>query len=330
MASDRVTLGHSRRSRQLTRQHGVGAAMVALLPFTLGACDAIVGVRDLSPGGDAGHRADTGGEEPRADSATDSGLRLGWDSSSPSDAAGDASCGAQTFTETDTQQNFVVPDNVSYMHVKAWGGGGNGESGCDTWTDGNGGRGGYAEAVFEVTPGTGLAVFVGHYGRSGMTGEDIIKFGFGNVGGGGLSGVFLTSDPVTATDSAEALIIAGGGGSAGAGGCLPGGNGNAPDSGGESSMQGGPPPKSGNPNGGGGGYQGGASPTSTNGSARGGSGFIASSAVNQAPLGFTPPGTDAPPPASTDPEYNGSAGTTESNGLLWLDFTCVKPAPIAK
>ena len=53
---------------------------------------------------------------------------------------------------------------------------------------------GYTEAVFpiaedsELAPGTKLAVIVGMCGRSGMTGEQRVKFGFGEWGGGGSGG----------------------------------------------------------------------------------------------------------------------------------------------
>ena len=112
-------------------------------------------------------------------------------------------CAEIDFTMTETQELFEVPANVRYMHVKAWGAGGNGELGCSY---GNGGRGGYSEAVFEVVPGTSLIVIVGKRGRAGMTGEEIVRFGFGNWGGGGLSGIFL--GPVLAGKGPDAFRLA--------------------------------------------------------------------------------------------------------------------------
>ncbi|RLB64447.1 MAG: hypothetical protein DRI90_04575, partial [Deltaproteobacteria bacterium] len=70
---------------------------------------------------------------------------------STGEGGSDGSCGEATFELTKTQEVFVVPASVSYMHVKAWGAGANGEGQC-SFDDG--GLGGFTEGVFQVEPGT--------------------------------------------------------------------------------------------------------------------------------------------------------------------------------
>jgi len=230
-------------------------------------------------------------------------------------------CAAIDFTATETQESFEVPANVRYMHVKAWGAGGNGEAGC---TYNNGGRGGYTEAVFEVTPGTPLIVIVGKRGRAGMTGEEVVRFGFGNWGGGGLSGIFLGPDLIDENSSDLALIIAGGGGSAGVPGCDPGGTGNHPDSGGMPTLLGGVG-ESGF-NGGAGGYRGGVGGTVEH-SSMGGSGYVDESIALDWKMLYVEPG-DNPAPGSDEEEYDLVAGTTEQSGLVFIQFVCTMPPPL--
>lgn len=220
-------------------------------------------------------------------------------------------------TVTETQEVFVVPPNVRYMHVKTWGAGGNGEGQC-SFDDA--GPGGFSEAVFEVSPGDPLIIIVGKRGRAGMTGEERIRFGFGDWGGGGLSGVFLGPELITEADRDRALIVAGGGGSAGAPGCNPGGPGNHPDAGGMPTMQGGPGGDE--INGGGGGYEGGV------GGVRGapgigGTGFVAATAIDSRMLHSEPGGET--PPRTDDPDYDGEAGTGENSGLVITRFVCAPP-----
>jgi hypothetical protein len=230
-------------------------------------------------------------------------------------------CAAIDFTETETQEFFEVPANVRYMHVKAWGAGGNGEGGC---TYDNGGRGGYSEAVFEVTPGTPLIVIVGKRGRSGMTGEEVVKFGFGNWGGGGLSGIFLGPDLIDENSADLALIIAGGGGSAGVPGCDPGGTGNHPDSGGMPTLLGGE--GAAGFNGGAGGYRGGVGGTVEH-SSMGGSGFVDETIALDWKILYVEPG-DGPAPGSDEDEYDLVAGTTEQSGMVFIRFVCTQPGPL--
>ncbi|MFH2005588.1 MAG: hypothetical protein ABI333_03265 [bacterium] len=246
----------------------------------------------------------------------------------PSDAqAPDGSiCAEAIFPVSETEESFVVPPNARYMHVKLWGAGGNGEAGCAYGN--NGGLGGYSEGVFEVTPGDPLIVIVGKRGRAGMTGEERTRFGFGDWGGGGLSGVFHGPDTITEVDWDRALIIAGGGGSAGAVAgateCIPGGPGNHPSAGGMPTMQGGPGED--DINGGAGGYRGGP------GGARGECGMGGTGHVDEV-LAFDWKMEHAeqgnfPPPNITDEDYDGVAGYTEQSGLVVIRFVCTLPPPL--
>lgn len=178
----------------------------------------------------------------------------------PSDAqAPDSSvCGFAEFPLSETEEHIVIPEHVTYMHVKAWGSGGNGEGQC-SFDDG--GIGGYSEGVFSVTPGDSIIVIVGAPGSASYQGSDVMRFGFGSSGGGGLSGVFKGSDALTELDAPRAYIIAGGAGGAGVGPsgdrCRPGGTGNHPNGGNLNTMLGGIGLDDG-VNGGGDGYNGGA------------------------------------------------------------------------
>ncbi len=242
---------------------------------------------------------------------------------SPSDVsdAADVACPSVTFPMTETQVAFAVPDNVRYMHVKAWGAGGNDEGQCGKL---DGGLGGFTEAVFEVKPGDPLIVIVGKRGRAGVTGEERARFGFGEWGGGGLSGVFMGRDLITDKDQAKALVIAGGGGSAGAPGCHPGGTGNHPTAGGMPTMQGGTGADE--INGGAGGYFGGKGGAKGQAS-KGGTGYVRNvepmKALDSRMLYVE---ALAPkPPRADDPDYDGTAGTPELSGLVVIRFTCGRP-----
>lgn len=232
------------------------------------------------------------------------------------DGDADAACGSATFKVTETQVVFNVPADVRYMHVKAWGAGGNGEGQCAL----DGGLGGFSEGVFGVKPGDPLIIIVGKRGRAGMTGEDRFRYGFGDWGGGGLSGVFATSVPITEADAAKALLVAGGGGSAGAPGCNPGGTGNHPDAGGQPAMQGGSGADS--INGGAGGYRGGKGGLKGKASF-GGSGYVSPTALDSRIL-HVERATGAPP-RTDDPDYDSTAGREEQSGLVVIHFTCGPP-----
>ncbi|MBI2896884.1 MAG: hypothetical protein HYY06_25220 [Deltaproteobacteria bacterium] len=258
-----------------------------------------------------------GDADADADSDADADTDADADADSDSDADGDGGCATVEFQVTETQEQFIVPDGVRYMAVKAWGAGGNGEGVCE---GDDSGLGGFTEAAFEVAPGTPLVVIVGKRGRAGITNEEVVRFGFGSWGGGGLSGVFRGGGPITAADGARALVIAGGGGSAGAPDCAPGGTGNAPDAGGQATMLG--STGADDINGGGGGYSGGS------GGARGepglgGSGFVDPSALDSVMLSSERGSGIAP--RSDEADYDGVAGTGEQSGLIVIHFTCEPP-----
>lgn len=261
------------------------------------------------------------------------GVHIGGDPSDPS-ARPDANtgndtaplnCGDATFNLNETQEVFVVPDNVTFLHIKAWGAGGNGESlaGTGVCAYDDGGVGGYSEGIFPVTAGAPLIIIVGKRGRAGMTNEDRRRFGFGEWGGGGLSGVFRGSELITQADFNRALIIAGGGGSASAYSCDPGGTGNHPtESGGMPDMQGGTGnvPSHDNPvNGGAGGFRGGLG-GAYEASSAGGTGHIDPSAIDQLIL-WSQRGIGSPP-KTDDVDYADNAGKTESSGRVVMHFRC--------
>lgn len=244
--------------------------------------------------------------------------------------AGDATqsepgpCASASFQVTETQESFVIPADVTFMHVKAWGAGGNGEGQC-AYDDS--GLGGYSEGVFEVEGGVPLIIIVGKRGRAGMTGEEQIRFGFGNWGGGGLSGVFLGPELISESSQDKALIVAGGGGGASAPGCNPGGHGNAADAGGEATMLGGVGAD--DVNGGGGGYEGGSGgPKGIGG--KGGTGFVATATVDPRVRHvdsrmLSAAQGDEVPPNTSDADYDGIAGTGEQSGRVVIHFSCEKP-----
>lgn len=238
--------------------------------------------------------------------------------------SGPPPCEDFDFPFTSTQQVFTAPSTAVWMHVKAWGAGGNQEGTC------NGGIGGYSEGIFAVQPHQPLIVIVGGAGSAQYV--QTAEFGWGNSGGGGLSGVFTGSDPLTDTSWDRALLIAGGGGGdgvkKGGGPCITAIPGNAANAGGAPTMQGGPGLDSG-VNGGGGGYRGGF------GGAKGEAGTGGTSFPDAAGTNV-PPGLvqslilaanvgDAVPPNSADPDYDGLAGQTEANGRVVVHFKCDKP-----
>lgn len=264
-------------------------------------------------GSDSGPRPDSGPLPPPVDAG---------------DFDGAFPCGELTFPLTATEESFRVPANVRYMHVKAWGAGGNDERACGTTPDG--GTGGFTEAVFAVGSGTSipadteLVVIVGQRGRAGTTGEDLFRFGFGAWGGGGLTGVFRGPSPIAETDQDRALVVAGGGGSASGPDCSAGIPGNYPGAGGAGSMLGDLPSGS-SPLGGAGGYEGG-TVGARNVPSNGGTGFVSAEATDSLML-HSEPGTNAPP-RTDDPDYDGMAGTSELSGLMVIRYLCEAPSPL--
>ncbi|TNF30989.1 MAG: hypothetical protein EP329_12940, partial [Deltaproteobacteria bacterium] len=128
--------------------------------------------------------------------------------------------GSQAFAHTGAAQQFTVPADVTEVTVRAWGAGGGGGSATP------GAAGGYAQATLSVTQGDVLTVVVGGRGIAQAVGDGAIPGGYGGGGysgvpytveiggsGGGLSGVFSGSAPLTfdATGQSRAIVIAGGG-----------------------------------------------------------------------------------------------------------------------
>jgi len=103
---------------------------------------------------------------------------------------------------------WTVPSGTVYIYAKCWGSGARGGNFPNGSPDGDGGAGGYAEAVIPVTVGEQLYVGVGEVLNNGGATKS-----FGGAGGG-LSGIFKGS--TTATWGGFTwplpLIIAGGGG----------------------------------------------------------------------------------------------------------------------
>ena len=248
------------------------------------------------------------------------------------DVAPDAICATFDFPFSVTPEVLQIPANVRYMHVKAWGAGGNEEHLPATCGFEDGGMGGYSEAIFNVLPGTDLApgtfltVVVGQLGRAGTSDAELFRVGFSSQGGGGLSGVFLGNTPLTETDAARALIIAGGGGSAaGVTPCISGGYGNAAGSGGMPTMRGGVGVEI--VTGGGGGHSGGPG-AERHMSGTGGSGYVRTDLLDDpAHQRIEASGTVGVPPHTTDPDYDldASAGGAESNGRVVIHLTCEPP-----
>lgn len=243
-------------------------------------------------------------------------------------AGGD--CTDQVLEFGDTTYGLVVPAGVSWLHAKAWGGGGNDE--CDSVGSGAGGVGGFTEAVFQVTPGDPLSVVVGRRKLPvPLTPEEQRAMGFPGVAAGGLSGVFSGGEMVEADDMLRALIIAGGGGGAGnyQGNCEHGGTGNAGDSGGQTTTMLGEDGT--DLNSGGGGFEGGnagANQTSIPHAGFGGKGFVHSSARTPGvEPAFEQRGSHLPPGIDDD-DWADGAGAPETPGLVVLRFSCSEPPPL--
>lgn len=311
---------------------------VGLSLVWLGACDGAVHTRgceldsDCEPGAlcvdmrCSGGPTD-GGDDPRLDAFAPPP----FDAGPPPDGAGSpdgaVECGAIDFVTTETMEMVRVPPGVQYMHIKAWGSGGNGEGACGL-PDIEGGPGGYTEAVYAVVPGTEFVVIVGYPGSASVPGGETFRFGWGAHGGGGLTGVFRGPGPIGEADRDRAVVIAGGGGSAGAPGCNPGGPGNYPATEVMPTMMGGFGSDREGLTGGGGGYEGGLGGGRSL-AGRGGTGFISpegllpdrSRMLHAEPLDNAPPMTD-------DPDYEAGTGSTEAGGRLVIRYDCIPPPPL--
>ena len=163
---------------------------------------------------------------------------------------------------TQGADNFIVPDGITNISVKAWGAGGGGGGGGTTGSGGAGGGGGYVAGNIAVTPGETLKIYVGGGGQGGSSITGGGSNGGSGGGGGGHSSIYRGNTPL--------MIIAGGGGGGGSRQATTGSNGGA---GGGTTGQTGSTNYSNNGNGGGGASQsnGGNGGTSTNNSGTAGS-----------------------------------------------------------
>ena len=104
---------------------------------------------------------------------------------------------------TQGSDDFIVPDGVTSITVKMWGGGGGGGAGAASAAGGAGGGAGYVTATYAVTPGETLTIYVGGGGSGGTRNTS-----GGGGGGGGYSSVYRGSTLLG--------LVAGGGGGGGA------------------------------------------------------------------------------------------------------------------
>jgi hypothetical protein len=131
------------------------------------------------------------------------------------------------FNYTGNDVLWTVPDNVTKIRVKAWGGGGGG-GGKSGWTDGGrGGGAGFAQGDIDVTPGNTYTIVIGAGGNprdpsSTYGGGGEASNTWGPASGGGISGIFSGTGQVYSGASPQpgaqgrALVLAGGGGGGGA------------------------------------------------------------------------------------------------------------------
>ena len=103
-----------------------------------------------------------------------------------------ASLQMQVFTSSGT---FTVPTNVTSIIVEAWGGGGMGGSGSDTYDvgGGGGGAGGYAKVFYNVVPNGVYQVVVGTGGTTGAPTGTSSSMGGEILATGGAAGSSPTS-----------------------------------------------------------------------------------------------------------------------------------------
>ena len=112
-----------------------------------------------------------------------------------------------TFAMTASDQAFQTAPNTGSIQIKAWGAASSRNNNPVGLANLIAGPGGYAQADFVVSGGTDFVVVVGDSRSSSGT----IVYGFGSpavsaAAGGGLSGVFSGTAPVTSTDQALSLI----------------------------------------------------------------------------------------------------------------------------
>lgn len=121
------------------------------------------------------------------------------------------SVGGKSYSEqvfnTQGASTYVVPDGITSLTVRTWGGGGGGAGGGSSGVGGSGGGGGSVYATIPVTPGETLNLYVGGGGAGGNYNSGGNDAG-GGGGGGGYTSIYRGSTP---------LVIAAGGGGGGGG-----------------------------------------------------------------------------------------------------------------
>lgn len=260
--------------------------------------------------------------------------------------------GRQIFDYVGGDQHFTIPAGMTRLRAKGWGGGGGVDNAFGTV---EGGGGGFFSFDFNIGAGASpimagstITIVVGRGGCPPFAPYN--AYGFGGLqndpwggGGGGLSGIFVGSGAVGASDLSRALGIAGGGGggdvfTGGSGDFAssgvsathhPGGPGGGGGSGSQSTFQGqasaadaGGSPSSSS---GGGGWRGGAAGGSTT-SAFGGSSMVATGLYVTSSLII--PGTGRHTPNQSDSDYVTGIGMgataiqgTGGNGRIVLEWS---------
>jgi hypothetical protein len=127
--------------------------------------------------------------------------------------------GFSTMQSFATNGSFVVPQGVTRLRVRAFGGGGGGGGNTGSGGGGGGGGGGYAEGIFAVGPGQVIAVAVGAAGSAGGNAGGSAAANSGGNGGASSFGAFLSA----AGGLGGHGSLAGGQGNSGAGGSGSGG-----------------------------------------------------------------------------------------------------------
>ena len=230
---------------------------------------------------------------------------------------------------TTSQSNYTIPSGTSHIRVKVWGSGGTNAGYSNGYTDGDGGGGGFTDAIISVTSGETIKVAVGNMGNNGSGSTTFAGYG------GGFSGILRGT---------TALVMAGGGGSGQTNGGTAGGAGGG--SSGQNGGGSGGTQSSGwffysgsNPGGegGGGGYWSGTGGWGSG--TGGGSGFIGGPGVSQA---STTTGSSRTPAGTGDPEYPGPnrayggigydgapGGNSQGNGYVIMHCYAIDPSGLA-
>ncbi len=118
------------------------------------------------------------------------------------------------FSYTGAEQTWVVPAGVTQVSLQAWGAQGGASHDCSSAAQEDGGLGGLAQGVLNVTPGQTLHIYVG--GKPADPGNITPQPGGYNGGGDGgqygAGGGGATDIRVGGTTLTDRVIVAGGGG----------------------------------------------------------------------------------------------------------------------